>query len=322
MKADSVQSECTHLKSQSPIPQVPYMKTTTTSTLCKLLVCSGIISQSAYSSTVVSFLTSQWTSGAIGQTPTTQTGYREATPGTGNIGSSGFTTVSDGSQSVTVTFTGTFVGSSTRASSGNNNNGSFENAIRNPEGFIFGSFDDNTTTLTVSDDQGTISGTIQNYQRWDIVFSTPVILNSFRLLDIDSSGGDNPNTFRDIVAVERFVGTSVGTAGTGIDGILTPVSANSLLFQSTGASFGTESINSIIAPLNLGNPSSTDPVNVNVSFGDEPIQAISLYTFSDRPQVHRLSLEGSGFEITIVPEPSSALLVSLAGLCLLRRRRR
>lgn len=298
------------------------MKANTRSTLCKLLVCSGIISQSAYSSTVVSFLTSQWTSGAIGQTPTTQTGYREATLGTDNIGSSGFTTVSDGSQSVTVTFTGTFVGSSIRASSGNNNTGSFENSTGNPEGFIFGSFDDNTTTLTVSDDQGTISGTIQNYQRWDIVFSTPVILNSFRLLDIDSSGGDNPNTFRDIVAVERFVGTSVGTAGTGIDGILTPVSANSLLFQSTGASFGTESINSIIAPLNLGNPSSTDPVNVNVSFGDQPIQAISLYTFSDRPQVHRLSLEGSGFEITIVPEPSSALLVSLAGLCLLRRRRR
>jgi hypothetical protein len=227
--------------------------------------------------------------------------------------------VIDGSESVVVTFTGTFVGSSTRAASGSQNLGSFENSTGNPSGFIFGSNDDNSSTITVSDTNKTISGTIVNYQRWDFVFSRPVVLNQFNLLDVDSNqltGG-----FRDIVAAERFVGSSVGAAGTGIDANLTPFEPTSQLFQSAGAAFTTGGINAIIAPLGLLNPSSTPPVNVRVDFGNTPLQAFSLYTFSDRTAVHRLSLEGSGFQIVVVPEPGAAVLVALGSICMLRRRR-
>jgi hypothetical protein len=80
-----------------------------------------------------------------------------------------------------------------------------------------------------------------------------------------------------------------------------------MLHQSAGESFPPGSINAIIASLRLNNPSSTALVNVRVDFGNTPLQAFSLYTFSDRSAVHRISLEGSGFEVTVIPQ---------AGFCL------
>jgi hypothetical protein len=275
----------------------------------KSLTATAMIAAASQASAIqISLISSTWTSGAIGSPATTQVGYVDGFVGTANnVGSTGTTTAGG----VTVTFTATFVGSSTRAVSPP----SFLNATggTNPNGFIFGSSGDGNP-LTINDGLQTISGTISNYQRWDFSFSSPVILDVFNIEDVDSSG---VGTFRDIVAAEYFTTPTPGVAGSGVDPTLT---LGSSLFPGV-VNVGSQTLSVAVSPINLTNPNNTPEVRVGVNFGSTPIQSFSVYTFSDIANPHRTSLSNSSFDFTVVPEVSSLSLISLSLLGFLRRRR-
>jgi MYXO-CTERM domain-containing protein len=69
------------------------------------------------------------------------------------------------------------------------------------------------------------------------------------------------------------------------------------------------------------NPNNSPLHRAYLSFGDTPVSSFSLYSFSDRPQSHRVTLFQGIIEVAAVPEPAAAALGLLGGLFLLRRRR-
>jgi hypothetical protein len=264
----------------------------------------------------VSLITNTWTSGAIGDTPTTQVGYRDAIAtaqtANSNVGSTGTTTAGG----VVVTFKATFFGTSIRATGANSSLLNATGSV-NPTGFILGSSND-ANPLTINDTAKTISGTITNYQRWDFTFSTPITLNAFNIEDVDS---DDPiggtSTFRDIVAAEAFAAGAPGVAGSGIN---PTYSVGSSLFTGN-VTVGSQTLSSVVAPNGLNNPNNTAAVRVGVNFGTTLIRSFSVYTFSDDPSVHRTSLSNSTFTFTAVPEVSSLIPASFLLLGFLCRRR-
>ncbi len=262
----------------------------------------------------VSLISNTWTSGAIGQTATTQTGYLDAIAtaqtANSNVGSTGTTTTADG---VGVTFTATFFGTSIRATGANSSLLNATGSV-NPTGFILGSSND-LNPLAINDTAKTISGTITNYQRWDFTFSTPVFLNTFNIEDVDSLGATGG--FRDIIAAEAFVAGAPGVAGSGIDSTYT---VGASLFTGN-VTVGGQTLIAAVAPLGLNNPNNTPEVRVGVNFGSTAIRSFSVYTFSDRVDVHRTSLTNSTFTFTAVPEVSSLVPASFLLLGFLGRRR-
>lgn len=275
-----------------------------------LIALSALTCTAHAASTTFSFLTDTWTNPS-----STQTGFESQTAGGANNSSTGFVS-KDG---ITLTFTGSFVG--TAVSSGFNGAStegrSFTNATStNPPGFTFGTANDsNPITFSAT----AFSGVVSNYQRWDFSFSNPVLLTDFTLQDIDSnqaSGG-----FRDIIAAEGFLSATPATAGTGIGATYTLFGSPSTSLLTGTATFGGNTLTAVGAPLGLGNPNSTPEVSAQISFGATAISSFSVYAYSDLIFSHRLSLSSSSFEVTTVPETSSALLGSLAVLTLLRRRR-
>ncbi|MCW1883931.1 hypothetical protein OKA04_04275 [Luteolibacter flavescens] len=184
----------------------------------------------------------------------------------------------------------------------------------NPTGF----------NIATKEDANDLDGTLLNYQRWDFTFSQPVILRNLGIDDIDSdkqnlSVGDG---FRDALAAEAFEGQSFGPVGSGIDADFTQNLGSSLSIHTIAAGSG-QSLNYVLSGP-AGNPNNAPAYRAYINFGDTPIQSFSLYSFSDRDNVHRVSLFQSMFQVEaaeVVPEPSSALL-GLATLPLLLRRRR
>ncbi|NJR43647.1 MAG: hypothetical protein HC767_14350 [Akkermansiaceae bacterium] len=245
----------------------------------------------------------------------TQVGFVSLTAPGGAQPSIG-TSTKDG---ITLAFAATFSG--TAVSSANTIPGqgaTLTNATStNPLGFINGTQNDNnpiTFTGTPGFETG-FSGAISNYQRWDFSFSEPIILSDFTFEDIDSQG---TLEFRDMFGAEAFTTTTPGAAGTGIDPVYT---LGSGLFEGT-ATFAGNDLSAVSAQLNLNNPNNTPEVRASVSFPATPISSFSIYSFSDRVNAHRFSLNSSSFEVTAaIPEPSTALLGVLSLGALFRRRR-
>jgi hypothetical protein len=240
--------------------------------------------------TTFSFITDTWTNGS-----NTQVGYlNEATSGTLTKGG------------LTMEFKASFAGSGIAAT----RNLTLDNG--NPTGFVFGT----------RNDANDLSGTLLNYQRWDFSFSQPVRINSLILDDIDS---DNPNPlpssggFRDAIAGEGFSSQLPGTLGTGIDMSFTTNSPSDLIAGVIAAGSG-QSLNYVISGPG-SNPNNSPLHRAYLSFGDTPVSSFSLYSFSDRPQSHRVTLFQGIIEVAAVPEPAAAALGLLGGLFLLRRRR-
>ncbi len=268
------------------------------------IVLSSIACSAHVSATTFSFLTDTWTNPS-----TTQVGFLSQTAGGGNNSSTGFAT-KDG---VTLTFTGTFFGTAVSSGVVSGVQGpSFTNATSiNPNGFIFGT---NADINPLVDSAGTFSGTVTNYQRWDFSFSQPVILNTLVLEDIDSSG------FRDYAAAESFTTVAPGAVGTGSAATYTFFGSPTALINGT-ATFGANIITAVGVQNNFGNPNNSPEVRTAIDFGTNAVSSFSLYSFSDQSSDHRLSLSSSSFEVTAVPETSSALLGVLSLGALLRRRR-
>jgi MYXO-CTERM domain-containing protein len=277
-------------------------------TLNLAIVLSSIACSAQVSATTFSFLTDTWTNPS-----TTQTGFLSQTAGGASNSSTGFTS-KDG---ITLSFTGTFFGTAVSSGVVNGVQGpSFTNATTiNPNGFIFGTNNDSNTLV---DSAGTFSGNVANYQRWDFSFSQPVILDTLILEDIDSLVG-TPG-FRDYVAAESFNTTAPGVAGAGSAATYTFFGSPTDLLNGS-ATIGGNTLTAVGAQAGLGNPNNTPEVRTAIDFGTNAVSSFSLYSFSDRNSNHRLSLNSSSFEVTAVPETSSALLGVLSLGALLRRRR-
>lgn len=263
---------------------------------------------SAQQVTTFSFLDDTWVNPS-----STQVGFRSQTAGGANNSSTGTVT----KNGITLTFTGSFVGTAVNSldsPTAPGQGGSFTNATTiNPRGFIFGTSNDANPIIF---SESSFSGTVSNYQRWDFSFSEPLILSEFILQDIDSDA-----TFRDIVAAESFSTLTPGSAGSGVGATYGLLGQPSSLLRGS-VDFNGSSLDAVGAPLGLGNPNNTPEVSAAISFGSTPISSFSVYAFSDNNTVHRLSLNGSSFNVTAVPEPSGAMLgiFSLGALCLFRRR--
>jgi hypothetical protein len=243
--------------------------------------------------TTFSFVTDSWTNGT-----STQTGYLD--------GATSGTLTKDG---ITLTFSSSIAGTADPST----RNLSFVPYL-NPKGFNLGT----------EDDANDLSGALLNYQRFDFSFSQPVLLSSLGIDDIDADREDLSigDGFRDAIAAEAFQGHNFGPIGSGVDADFSENPGSSLSLGIISAGSG-QTLNYVISGP-AGNPNNAPAHRAYVKFGNTPIQSFSIYAFSDRDNAHRVSLFQGLFEVhsvTLVPEPSSALL-AFAALPLLARRRR
>jgi hypothetical protein len=263
--------------------------------LLSLAVPMLIVPSARGATTTFSFITDTWTNGA-----STQTGYLDNAP-SGSVSKDGITL------SFQTSFTGTADPSTrnlTLVTSGN------------PTGFNMGT----------QDDANDLGGPLAHYQRWDFFFSQPVVLRNLAIDDIDSDqdavGIDGTDGFRDAIAAEAFAGLVFGPLGSGIDADFSEDLGSSLSLGVISAGNG-HSLNYVLSGP-AGNPNNAPDYRAYLSFGETPIQSFSIFAFSDRDNAHRVSLFQSLLEVEaveVVPEPST-LLLSLAALPLLARRRR
>ena len=252
-----------------------------------------VTAQAGAATTTFSFVTDTWTNDA-----STQTGFLD--------GATSGTLTKDG---VTLTFQSSFVGSADPGT----RNLTFVPHL-NPRGF----------NMATENDANDLTGALQHFQRWDFSFSQPVLLKNLAIDDIDADREDLTigDGFRDAIAAEAFEGESFGPLGTGMDADFSQDLGASLGLGIISAGNG-QTLNYVISGP-AGNPNNAPDYRAYVSFGDTPIQSFSIYAFSDRDNVHRVSLFQSLLQVeavSVVPEPSSALL-AVAALPLLMRRKR
>ncbi len=293
-------------------------------TLVGIAACIGSVSAQSVS---FSFGTDTWNYASGSPT----TGFVNQTPANTQTQSSGSVTKSG----VTMKFGASFAGSTT---SGDNYGGltsgsslTFAPSGQNPAGFLLTSEFNDSTSLPNGISSALNSGSITTYQRWYFEFSSPVSINSFLIQDIDNIVG---NQFRDILGAEgygtsgfttAFVGNTLNTAalptaGSGINPTFGFQSPTELALYNL--TVGSESLAVVSPNVDTGNPSSDPKHRVNVGFGSTPIRAFSIYAISNDADNHRMSLDNGVFQITVIPEPSGAMLalISVTGLLLRRRR--
>jgi hypothetical protein len=287
------------------------------------LAIAGLLlltSSTAFSQTVsFNFLTDNWTYDSKGPT----TGFVRDTTTSGTQTSKGYI-VKGG---VTLTFTASFFGGANAgiAYSGATEGSSLTNGTGNPSGFVMTTQNNDSTAIPNGIDTViTGSPAVTSYQRWHFEFSTPVVLNTFIMEDIDNIGASGATSFRDILGAEAFTSITSGVTPTAGSGNINPTYGlgSPTLLATTTLSIGSEQISAVYPTAATGNPSSTANVNASVGFGTTAIRAFSLYAISNSADVHRMSLDGSSFNV--IPEPSSfALAMSflvLGGVALRRRR--
>ncbi len=247
-------------------------------------------SSAVRAATTFSFITDVWTNGS-----NTQTGYL-------NGAASGTLTKAG----LTMTFQSSYAGTGIAAT----RNLTLDNG--NPTGFVLGT----------NADANNLNGTLLNYQRWDFSFTQPVLINSLIIDDIDSDNPNaltTPNGFRDAIGAEGFASQTPGALGSGVDVEFDFEDPTGLIPGVILAGSG-QSVNYVISPA-ANNPNNAPIHRAYLSFGETPVSSFSIYSFSDRSQSHRVTLFQGIIEVTVVPEPSAALL-GLMGIGLLVRRRR
>jgi hypothetical protein len=252
-----------------------------------------VTARAGAATTTLSFVTDTWTNGS-----STQTGYLDGAT-SGKVSKDG----------VTLTFSSSIAGTADPST----RNLSFVPYL-NPRGFNMGT----------QDDANDLSGMLLNYQRWDFSFSQPVLLRSLGIDDIDADREDLSigDGFRDAIAAEAFEGQNFGPVGSGVDADFHANLGANLSLGIISAGSG-QTLNYVISGP-AGNPNNAPGDRAYINFGNTPIQSFSIYAFSDRDNAHRVSLFQSLLQVqtvTVVPEPSSALL-AFAALPLLARRRR
>lgn len=269
-----------------------------------------------------SFLTDDWTMPGIGL----QTGFVSQTPANSSNMSTGTATKSG----VTLTFIATFVNSTSGANFGTSSVGSsMTNGVAtNPSGFLMSTAQNDSPGISTDHPNNVTlrspaSGTATDYQRWHFEFSEPIVLQAFNIDDIDNENNSGQGGFQDILGAEAFLdsGYTPGVTPTAGSGINPTFTLGSSLVEGA-LTLGSENIQVVSPNATTGNPSSTPNVRANVTFGDTPIRAFSIYAFSDLNAVHRMTLSNHSFTLATVPEPSSVLfgLLSVCGILIHRRR--
>lgn len=136
-----------------------------------------------------------------------------------------------------------------------------------------------------SDDQNVSS--LDNYQRINLTFNKPVILETFTFADIDT-GGSNSTGFVDALGAEGFT-NGIGSIGTGIDPNFDIV-ANELFEKNlSGVNFVSRNSTRNVQP------EDPDPevAEVGISF-DEGVTTVSLYFFNDIDNTAKTTTNAAG----------------------------
>ena len=256
-------------------------------------------------------------------------GFVSQTPANSTSVSSGSVTKSG----LTVKFGASFVGGATSGANfgGSSVGSSLSYAVspQNPAGFLLSSGSNDSSGLADGTAASINGGNVDKYQRWHFEFSSPILIDNFIIQDID-----NLNTsFRDILGAEAYTSAGYTTAftgnalnvsalpvaGSGIDATFGLNGTTSLANYSVNV--GSQNLSVLSPNVSTGNPNSTPAIRANVTFGATPIKAFSLYSMSNMGSTHRMSLDNGVFSVTVVPEPSAALLALVSAFGILRRRR-
>ncbi|BDS07993.1 hypothetical protein NT6N_30330 [Oceaniferula spumae] len=196
----------------------------------------------------------------------------------------------------------------------------------NTPGFAFQNAGTGDTNFSVDSNGNTI---LQNYQRIDFSFSTAVLLDSLRILDIDtaSSTGATTQAWRDTVAVELWNGSGPLAPGLNIDPSITLPGSPSRLLQgvtSNGLPYAYANTLGNTSTSNPGQPN--DPSSAVYSLSTDAVDGFSLYLWNrgrGSGGKHAVVLQASGSQLRVVPEPSSLSLFAITiSMIALRRSRR
>lgn len=274
--------------------------------------------QISHAAFTIDFRDGVWDHSAVGG-PSASNGWAAPTPS--NLNTPGYSAgVTEVETGVFLNVTRTFVGS---ASTGPNN---FRLDPVNTPGFAFQNAGTGDTNPQVTTALG-VQTVLTNYQRIDFSFSQKVTLDQLRIGDIDTatSTGTNSQAWRDTVALELWQGSAPTIPGTAIEPNISLAPSTRLALGSTtnGLPFAFAS--------QLGNTStSNNPILASntsaatFSYDLEGVDGFSIYLWNRGQGTggqHAIVLQADGSALTVVPEPSSALLLPLAALVILKRRR-
>ncbi|MGE9269695.1 MAG: hypothetical protein ACQKBU_02745 [Verrucomicrobiales bacterium] len=276
------------------------------------LVACPMVASAAFS---IDFRNGIWDHSSVGG-PSSSVGWGSPT-GSSTGYSSGISEIETG---VFVTVTSQFFGT---ASTGPNN---LTLDPVNTPGFAI-----QNAGLGDTNPESSINGQLQtsllNYQRIDFSFSTPVILDILRIGDIDTSTSSGTQLWRDTVALELWNDSAPSTPGTGIQPTLT-LAENSYLslgVTTTGMPFAWAT--TLGNTLTSNNPIlDTNASAVTYSYSNEDgVDGFSLYLWNrgqGTGNQHAVVLQAEGSLVSVIPEPSSAMLTLTLPVIMLRRRRR
>ena len=229
---------------------------------------------------------------------------------------SGFTQVAPG---VTLTVSSQFFGT---ASPGPEN---FTLDPVNTPGFAFQNAGTGDTNFTNDAFGRTV---LNNYQRIDFRFSTPVTMNSLRISDIDTSStiSGNGYAWRDTVGLELWQRNVPIVPGTGIDPTIT-LSNPSNLQQSITSGGLPYTYANLPGNTTAPNPAPlNDPSTATFTAAALPVDGFSIYLWNrgmGTGSKHAVVLQATGNTLTVVPEVSVSVLsiAGMVGLIATRRRR-